>query len=145
MCAPLYFVRADPVRRTRTPPPQDLVSADRWDAAVQSFMRAFCSAVGRASDSLLAVSLHAGAKALPSLIKLSTLVAAQKAQAWDSLEQLPVEIELGREFVFRSVFACPVAREQSTPDNPPTILPCGCAPSASVALPRPSGGVFFLR
>jgi hypothetical protein len=24
------------------------------------------------------------------------------------------------------VFACPVARDQSSPDNPPMILPCGC-------------------
>ena len=35
------------------------------------------------------------------------------------------ELELGRQFVFHSVFACPVSREQSTPDNPPMLLPCG--------------------
>lgn len=110
---------------------QDLVSADHWDAVVQSFMRTYCSALGRASESLLAVCLHAGVRALPSLVKLSTVVAAQKAQTWEQLEQLPVEIELGRDFVFRSVFACPVAREQSTPENPPMILPCGCAACAA--------------
>ncbi len=40
-------------------------------------------------------------------------------------EELPVELELGKEFVFHSIFACPVSREQSTNDNPPTMLPCG--------------------
>ena len=35
------------------------------------------------------------------------------------------ELELGRQFVFHSVFACPVSREQSTPDNSPMLLPCG--------------------
>ncbi len=42
-----------------------------------------------------------------------------------TVEQLPVEIELGPEFVFRSIFACPVSRDMSTPDNPPMLLPCG--------------------
>lgn len=36
-----------------------------------------------------------------------------------------MELELGREFVFHSIFACPVSREQSSSDNPPTMLPCG--------------------
>ena len=31
---------------------------------------------------------------------------------WSNCEQLPVEIELGKEFVFHSVFACPVSRDQ---------------------------------
>eukprot|EP00955_Chlamydomonas_euryale_P092120 364682-Chlamydomonas_euryale.AAC.13 len=39
-------------------------------------------------------------------------------------EQLPVELEIGNEFVFHSIFACPVSREQSSPDNPPVLLPC---------------------
>ena len=42
-----------------------------------------------------------------------------RAQSVESLagaaEQLPVEIPLGREFVFHSIFACPVIREQVRP------------------------------
>ena len=49
------------------------------------------------------------------------------------MTQLPVEVELGREFTFHSVFACPVARDQSTPDNPPMILPCGRVGDAAAA------------
>jgi hypothetical protein len=44
---------------------------------------------------------------------------------WNRLAQLPVEIDLGREYSFHSIFACPIARDQGAPDNPPMILPCG--------------------
>lgn len=35
-----------------------------------------------------------------------------------------MELEIGDEFVFHSIFACPVSREQSMPGNPPMLLPC---------------------
>ena len=60
--------------------------------------------------------------ALPTLLKLAGLL---KDHDLASGEQLPVELELGHEFVFRSVFSCPVSREQSSPANPPMLLPCG--------------------
>ena len=37
-----------------------------------------------------------------------------------SCEQLPIEIELPPEFVYRSIFACPVSRDQSSEG----ALPC---------------------
>lgn len=36
-----------------------------------------------------------------------------------------MELELGREYYFHSIFACPVSKDQSTKDNPPMALPCG--------------------
>ena len=30
-----------------------------------------------------------------------------------------------QEFVFHSIFACPVSKDQSTDTNPPMLLPCG--------------------
>ena len=39
--------------------------------------------------------------------------------------ELPIELHLGDEFVFQSIFSCPVSREQSAPGNPPMLLPCG--------------------
>lgn len=68
----------------------------------------------------------AGSAALPTLLKMAAVMAAQ-GQDFRTGEQLPMELELGREFVFHSVFACPVSREQSTPENPPMLLPCGHA------------------
>ena len=34
------------------------------------------------------------------------------AELAGAAEQLPVEIPLGQEFVFHSIFACPVSRDQ---------------------------------
>lgn len=46
---------------------------------------------------------------------------------------MPLEIPLGQEFIFHSIFACPVSRDQSTADNPPMALPCGhCICKASI-------------
>jgi len=77
-------------------------------------------------ESALLVAVAAGSAALPTLLKMAAVLTAQ-GQDFRSGEQLPMELELGREFVFHSVFACPVSREQSTPENPPMLLPCGHA------------------
>ena len=36
-----------------------------------------------------------------------------------------MEVELGPEFQFHSVFICPVSREQASRNNPPMLLQCG--------------------
>ena len=38
---------------------------------------------------------------------------------------LQVEIDLGHEYHFHSIFACPILRQQSTQSNPPMRLVCG--------------------
>jgi len=81
----------------------------------------------QAQDSPLLVTVAAGAAALPTLLKLATVVAKTQPAAdfGGQNGEMAVEIPLGKEFVFHSIFACPVSREQSTPDNPPMMLPCG--------------------
>lgn len=78
----------------------------------------------QAAQSPLAVAVAAGAIALPALLKLAALFEKQLSTDLHTCEQLPVEVELGPEFVFHSIFACPVSRDQSTSDNPPVLLPC---------------------
>ena len=51
--------------------------------------------------------------ALPALLKLAGVM-EKGGQELCSCEQLPIEIELGQEFVYHSIFACPVSRDQST-------------------------------
>lgn len=38
---------------------------------------------------------------------------------------LPVDLNLGPEFAFTTIFSCPVSRDTGTKDNPPMLLPCG--------------------
>ena len=38
---------------------------------------------------------------------------------------LQVEVELGPNYKFHSIFSCPVSREQATPANPPMLPYCG--------------------
>jgi hypothetical protein len=91
----------------------------------REFVRLSCRMAGHASQSPLAVCVAAGTLALPKLSKLADNLQKMKKQSWTACEQLPVEIELGPEFIYRSIFACPVSKEQSTPQNPPMLLPCG--------------------
>jgi hypothetical protein len=59
------------------------------------------------------VTLAAGSVALPALLKLAGVM-EKGGQELASCDQLPIEIELGQEFVYHSIFACPVSRDQST-------------------------------
>ena len=67
--------------------------------------------------------MAAGSVALPALLKLAAVL-ERNGQQLAAVEQLPIELELGPEFVYHSIFACPVSREQATPENPPKLLPC---------------------
>ena len=41
------------------------------------------------------------------------------------MKQLPVPVDLGKEFQFHSIFVCPVSRDQASEENPPMLLLCG--------------------
>jgi hypothetical protein len=101
-----------------------LASGPKWAAAEAEFTKQACSLLGQASESPLAVAAAAGAAALPALVKMANVMERSGAD-YDSCEQLPADLSIGREFVFHSVFACPVSKDQSTPENPPKLLPCG--------------------
>jgi hypothetical protein len=40
-------------------------------------------------------------------------------------DQIPVEIELGDDYVFHSIFCCPISRQMTNNENPPMMLTCG--------------------
>lgn len=79
----------------------------------------------QAYESPLLVCVAAGSVALPTLLKLASKVTGQHLDDFRKAPQLTVDLQLGNEFIFHSTFACPVSREQSTPENPPKMLPCG--------------------
>ncbi|CAM6088149.1 unnamed protein product [Calypogeia fissa] len=110
--------------RLEASPYADFLSATHWDSVALEFTRECCSLLGQAYQSPLQVTLSAGSQALPTLLKLATVMANKKNE-WQNMKQLPVEIELDKEYQFHSIFACPVSRDQSTAENPPMLMPCG--------------------
>jgi E3 ubiquitin-protein transferase RMND5 len=77
------------------------------------------------------VAVAAGSVALPQLLKLSKVSKNSLSLSGNTVidlatcEQMPIELELGPEFNFHSIFACPVSKEQTDKNNPPKLLPCG--------------------
>lgn len=95
-----------------------------WDATCQSFTHEFCALLSLPQTSPLYTACTAGTLALPILEKVERVMAATRGQ-WTSVNELPVETPLPREFMFHSVFVCPVSKEQGTDANPPMMLGCG--------------------
>ncbi|MBA0850921.1 hypothetical protein Goshw_009563 [Gossypium schwendimanii] len=101
-----------------------LLSPTNWDIVAEELTRQFCNLLGQSYQSPLSVTIAAGVQGLPPLLKFMTVMAGKK-QEWQSMKQLPVPVELDKEFQFHSIFVCPVSKEQSTEDNPPMLMSCG--------------------
>jgi len=95
-----------------------------WEETSQSFTSEFCALLGLSSTSPLYTACTAGTIALPILEKVERVMAQTRGQ-WTSVNELPVETPLPKEFMYHSVFVCPVSKEQGTDENPPMMLPCG--------------------
>jgi hypothetical protein len=95
-----------------------------WDDVAASFTREFCSLLGLSAESPLYIAATAGAIALPTLLKLASIM-KEKRTEWTTQNELPVEIPLPRSMNFHAIFVCPVSKEQTTEQNPPMMMPCG--------------------
>ncbi|GMH25276.1 hypothetical protein Nepgr_027119 [Nepenthes gracilis] len=104
----------------------DVLSLANWDQLAEEVTRQFCSLLGESFENPLSVTVAAAAQGLPTLLRLTSIMAGKK-QEWQSMKQLPVPVDLGREFQFHTVFVCPVSREQATDENPAMLMPCGHA------------------
>ena len=62
---------------------------DAWDELADSFTREFCSLLGLSADSPLYIAVTAGAIALPTLLKLQTIM-KEKRTEWTTQNELPV-------------------------------------------------------
>lgn len=101
-----------------------LLSSSNWDKLAEEFKRQYCNLLGQSYSSPLSVTVAAGIQVLPPLLKFMNVMAGKKHE-WQSMNQLPVPVELDREFQFHSIFVCPVSKEQATEDNPPMLMSCG--------------------
>lgn len=105
-------------------PYADMADPVHWEKFAEEVMRTFCDFTGQSVRDPLNVVIAAGIEGLPTLLKLANVMAAKK-QEWEAMKQLPVPVELGKEFQFHSIFVCPVSRDQGSEENPPMLLPCG--------------------
>ncbi|XP_027346045.1 protein RMD5 homolog [Abrus precatorius] len=101
-----------------------LLSPSNWDKLAEEIKRQFCNLLGQSYNCPLSVTVAAGVQVLPPLLKFMNVMAGKK-QEWQSMNQLPVPVELDREFQYHSIFVCPVTKEQATEDNPPMLMACG--------------------
>lgn len=71
-----------PYRRT-------FLNNGQWEELANSFTREFCSLLGLSADSPLYIAATAGAIALPTLVKLQTIM-KEKRTTWTMQDELPV-------------------------------------------------------
>lgn len=105
-------------------PYSEFLSPALWNNAAKELTRQYCNLLGESTESPLSITISAGTQTLPVLLKYMNVMANKKLD-WQSMEQLPVAVELSEEFQFHSVFVCPVSKEQSSDDNPPMMMSCG--------------------
>eukprot|EP00250_Pteridium_aquilinum_P009350 c18612_g1_i1 orf=298-1437(-) len=105
-------------------PYRDLWQPTNWELISIQFTRECCNLIGYSYQSALQVIVSAGTQALPTLLKMVSIFGNKKHE-WLALKQLPLEVELDKEYQFHSIFACPVSKEQSSAENPPMLMPCG--------------------
>ena len=84
ICAMVYSpnLKRSPYRRI-------FCNDDAWEELGNTFMREFCSLLGLSADSPLYVAATAGAIALPTLLKLQTIM-KEKRTEWTTQHELPV-------------------------------------------------------
>ncbi|CAI8591327.1 unnamed protein product [Vicia faba] len=111
------------IKRLQNSPYSELLSPIHWETTTEELARQFCSLMGHSYENPLSMVFAAGVEGLPTLLKLANVMAAKK-QEWQEMKQLPVPVELGKEFQFHSIFVCPVSRDQGSEENPPMLLPC---------------------
>ncbi|CAK9296759.1 unnamed protein product [Gordionus sp. m RMFG-2023] len=99
-----------------------------WEEIEELFVREACALLGFSTESPLSVSFSCGVKAYPALLNIKQMMQQRHVTGvWNShvKDELPVEVDLGTECRFHSIFACPILRQQSNSSNPPMRLKCG--------------------
>lgn len=96
----------------------------QWQLVIHEFIKQASEILGQAYQSPLLVTVSAGSIVLPQLSRLADVMSSS-GQDIKQCSQLPLEVEVGREFQFHSIFACPVSKDQSTQENPPMMMSCG--------------------
>ncbi|CAF0751813.1 unnamed protein product [Didymodactylos carnosus] len=102
-----------------------LLEPHLWLQLSDLFVKQAFQQMGLSQDSPLYVVMKTGFSALPAL--MSIVNAMQNTQVCHILskDELPIEVDVGQDHRYHSVFACPILRQQTTDLNPPMKLVCG--------------------
>ncbi|XP_066595553.1 E3 ubiquitin-protein ligase RMND5A isoform X2 [Prorops nasuta] len=107
-------------------PYSHLLDPTLWLDIHDVFTKEACTLLGLSVDSPLSVCINAGCTALPALLNIKQVMQMRQVTGiWSGKDELPIEIDLGKQSRYHSVFACPILRQQSTENNPPMKLVCG--------------------
>ncbi|PYH78270.1 regulator of gluconeogenesis Rmd5 [Aspergillus uvarum CBS 121591] len=105
-----------------------------WSDVAHSFTREFCSLLGLSADSPLYIAATAGAIALPTLLKLQTIMKAKRTE-WTTENELPVRMPREKKkkppHTARILITLTPGRSKS-----PSPHPTSSTPSSSVPFPR---------
>ncbi|XP_043488427.1 E3 ubiquitin-protein ligase RMND5A isoform X1 [Polistes fuscatus] len=107
-------------------PYSHLLDPTLWLDIHDVFTKEACTLLGLSVDSPLSVCINSGCTALPALLNIKQVMQQRQVTGiWSGKDELPIEIDLGKQSRYHSVFACPILRQQSTENNPPMKLVCG--------------------
>lgn len=101
------------------------LNSELWDDIEEEFIKNACKLMGLSIECPLNICIHAGCKALPALINIVQVMQQTQVGHILSKDELPIEIDIGPNCRYHSVFTCPILRQQSTDLNPPMKLICG--------------------
>ncbi len=129
------------VRKLDNSPYKSLLSDDTWEEVIQEFKKECCAQQNQPLEAPLYVVNTAGATAMPHLLKLLHITKLKPVSINSSSDkknetttmpleqdvgQLGIQIDLDPNFVYHSIFACPVSKEMTDEQqNPAVMLPCG--------------------
>jgi E3 ubiquitin-protein transferase RMND5 len=99
-----------------------------WEDVYYTFHKECFRTLNQPTSSPLFVVTNAGYIAIPSILKYLSIKEINKEvieKSQSVKDQIGIEIDLGEEYTFQSIFACPVTKQMTTNENPPMLLPCG--------------------
>ncbi|VDC06592.1 unnamed protein product [Peniophora sp. CBMAI 1063] len=106
-------------------PYTDLAAAADPAGLEAAFAAAFAARLGMGARAPLAVAASIGGGGALARIEKGRKLMRERRSEWSQADELPIEVPLGPENRFHSVFACPVSKDQATEANPPMMLNCG--------------------
>ncbi|RNA39808.1 RMD5 -like protein [Brachionus plicatilis] len=106
-------------------PYSSYLGAELWEEIEEEFIKNSCKLMGLPVECPLDICINTGCKALPALVNIVQVMQQTQCGHILSKDELPIEIEIGQNYRFHSVFSCPILRQQTTDLNPPMRLVCG--------------------